>query len=240
MKFLKKPRIKRVPNLSDQVAKFLASELEKGSIQPGEPLPSEAELSKRFKVSRTVIREALSRLKYDGLLESKQGSKSIVAEPGTKRVFRLDRLEVTDLAEIGYLYEFRTILESAAAALAAKRRSPEDLDKLGLHLETLDRAARDGIDGTAANIDFHMGIVKASGNPFLKDFMRFFSGKIWDLVQADRDHSTYQGLPPEVQQEHVTIFEAISAGDPDKAREAILNHLKNASKRRGLTIFNSK
>jgi GntR family transcriptional repressor for pyruvate dehydrogenase complex len=240
MRFLNKPKLKRVPRLSEQVATFLASEIEKGSIQPGESLPSEAELSDRFGVSRTVIREALARLKYDGLLESKQGSKSTVAEHGRERVFRLDRLEVTNLAEVGLLYEFRTILETEAAALAAKRRTQEDLVKLSHCLEALDQAMKERQDGTTANVDFHMGIIEASGNPFLRSFMRFFSGKIWDLVQADRDYASRQGLPPEVQREHVTIFEAISSGDPDAAREALLTHLKNAAKRRGLTIFDSK
>jgi GntR family transcriptional regulator, transcriptional repressor for pyruvate dehydrogenase complex len=240
MEFLKKPRLKRVPNLSEQVAEILAAELENSSIQPGEALPSEAELSERFEVSRTVIREALARLKYDGILESRQGSKSIVAQPGTPRVFRLERLKVTDLTEIGYLYEFRALLESAAAALAAKRRSQKNLEKLRRHLEEMDQAVRDHQDGTAENVDFHMEIVEASGNPFLKDFMRFFRGKIWDLVQADRDHSDHRGLPPEVQQEHLTIFEAINAGNSEKAREAILNHLINAARRCGVTIFNSE
>jgi len=98
---------------------------------------------------------------------------------------------------------------------------------------------RDGIDGTAVNVDFHMKIVEASRNPFLEDFMRFFSGKIWDLVQADRNHSDKKGLPPEVQEEHIAIFKAISAGDSDNARNATLTHIKNAAKRRGLTIFDS-
>ena len=237
MEFLKTPHLKRAPNLSQQVAEFLASEIESGSIKPGESLPSEAELAKRFEVSRTVIREALARLKYEGLLESRQGSKSIVAEPGNQLAFRLDRLEGANITKIGYLYEFRTILESAAAALAAKHRTQENLDNLRMYLKMMDQAVNDHLDGTEENVNFHMEIVEASGNPFLKDFMHFFRGKIWDLVQSDRDHSNYQGLPPEVQQEHMIIFEAISEGDSEKAREAILAHLINAARRCGITTF---
>jgi GntR family transcriptional repressor for pyruvate dehydrogenase complex len=239
MKLLKKPKLTRSPILSEQVAKFLVSELESGIMRPGEAFPSEAELADRFEVSRTVIREALTCLKYDGLLESKRGTKSIVSKPNTKRVFRLDRFEVTNLAETGQLYEFRAILESEAAGLAAKRRTKVDLEKMNQCIEILDQAVRDGIDGTAVNVDFHMKIVEASRNPFLEDFMSFFSGKIWDLVQADRNHSDKKGLPPEVQEEHIAIFKAISAGDSDNARNATLTHIKNAAKRRGLTIFDS-
>ncbi len=232
--------MKRMPGLSEQVAKFLASEIEKGSFQPGEMLPSEAELSSRFEVSRTVIREALARLKYDGLLESRQGSKCKVIGSSTKRAFRFDQLEHPGSTEIGHLYEFRVILESEAAALAAKRRSQEDLARLGRCLETLDQAMRKGISGTTENVNFHQIIVETSGNPFLNDFMRFLKGKIWDLVQEDRNLSKQKGLPLDVQQEHVAIFEAISMGNSDKAREAVQSHLKNAAKRRGITIFNSR
>jgi GntR family transcriptional regulator, transcriptional repressor for pyruvate dehydrogenase complex len=239
MNLSKKPKLKHSPLLSDQVAKFLISELESGKIMPGEIFPSEAKLADRFEVSRTVIREALSRLKCDGLLESKQGRRSIVKDTNSQRVFRLDRLEVSNLAEIGYLYEFRAILESEAGALAAKRRTQDDLERMSQNIDILNQAVRDGIDATAANVDFHMNIVEASKNPFLEDFMKFFIGKIWDLVQADRDQSSKKGLPPEVQQEHISIFKAISARDSDKARSAILTHLKNAAKRRNSTIFST-
>jgi len=240
MRFSNEPKLKRVPRLSEQVAKFLASEIEKGSLQPGEMLPSEAELSSRFEVSRTVIREALARLKYDGLLESRQGSKCKVIGSSTKRAFRFDQLKHTDSTEIGHLYEFRVILESEAAALAAKRRNKEDLARLSRCLEASNQAMRKGLNGTTENVNFHQIIVETSGNPFLNDFMRFLKGKIWDLVQEDRNLSKQEGLSLDRQQEHVTIFEAISTGNSDKARESVQAHLKNAAKRRGITIFNSR
>ena len=239
MDFLDKLNLRRAPNLSEQVADFIADEIEKGSLQPGEPLPSEAEFSERFKVSRTVIREALGRLKYDGLLVSKRGSKSVVAERGKQRVFRLERLEVTDLTQVRSLYEFRAILETQAGVLAAKRRTQENLEIMARCIEVMDEAVINTLDGTDANTDFHMEIVKASGNPYLEDFMHFFGGKVWDLIQADRNLSGYRGLPPGVQEEHRKIHKAISEGDSEKARDEILNHLKNAAKRRGLAIFES-
>jgi GntR family transcriptional regulator, transcriptional repressor for pyruvate dehydrogenase complex len=237
MKFTKIPKIQQLPKLSDQVSDFLISEIEKGAFRPGELLPSEAELSKLFNVSRTVIREALGRLKYDGLLESSRGSKSKVAADSAKRAFRMNRLDDKSLIEIGYLYEFRAILESEAAALAANRRTEDDLKNMKSLIEAMNKACQDAYDATSENVKFHKAVTKASKNPFLSDFMNFLGDKIIDLVQADRDFSQHVGLPLEVQNEHIILFEAISQQKPDKARKAVLMHLKNAVERRGATIF---
>jgi GntR family transcriptional repressor for pyruvate dehydrogenase complex len=237
MKFMKKPEILRVPNLTDQIADFLISEIEKGAFKPGEVLPSEAELSKQFDVSRTVIREAMGRLKYDGILESSQGSRSKVVEESAVRVFRMSRLEANNLNEIGYLYEFRAILESQAAALAAKRRKNKDLNRIKRLIDAMEKSMTEGLDATIENVEFHKAVTRASKNPFLSDFMNFLGNKIRDLVQADRNHSKVVGLPKEVQKEHIIIFEAISKQDANRAREAVMTHLKNAANRRGLTIF---
>jgi len=237
MKFTEIPKIQQLPNLSDQVTDFLISEIKKGAFRPGELLPSEAELSRLFNVSRTVIREALGRLKYDGLLESSRGSKSKVTAGGAKRAFRMNRLDDNSLIEIGYLYEFRAILECEAAALAANRRTDDDLKKMKSLIKAMDKACQNADDATIENVNFHRAVTKASKNPFLSDFMNFLGNKILDLVQADRNSSPHAGLPLEVQNEHIIIFEAINQQKPDKARKAILMHLKNAVKRRGATIF---
>ena len=237
MKFSKRPELQRAPKLSDQIADFLTAEIKNGRILPGEFLPSEAELSTQFEVSRTVIREALGKLKYYGLLESSQGSKTRVSEAGTQRVFHMDELEPVNLDEVGYLYEFRAILESEASALAAKRHQKEDIDNLKKLIEKLNQAVEQGLDGTDENVAFHKAIVGASKNPFIIEFMRFLSGKIFDLVLSDRKHSKHIGLPPDVQQEHILIFQAIVGGDVDRARNATLKHIKNAAERRGLKIF---
>jgi DNA-binding FadR family transcriptional regulator len=237
MEFTNKLELKRAPKLSDQVADFLISEIKNGTLAPGEYLPSEAQLTAKFGVSRTVVREALGKLKYNGLLESSQGSRTRVAEEGTKRVFRMDELEPLNLDEMGYLYEFRAILESEASALAAKRREDKDIDDLEVLIEQLNKAKEERLDGTDKNVDFHKLIVRASKNPFIIEFINFLSGKIFNLVQSDRNNSNHIGLPPDVQNEHIKIFEAIKEGNPIKARSATLDHITNAAKRRDLKIF---
>jgi GntR family transcriptional repressor for pyruvate dehydrogenase complex len=237
MPFSIKPEIKRSPKLSDQIVEFITAEIDSGTFNPGDYLPSEADLSVQFGVSRTVIREALGKLKYAGVLASSQGSKTKVAEEGGQRFFRMDGLEPVNLEEIGFLYEFRAILESEASALAALRRNEENIRSLCGLIEKLNLAVEKGRDATEDNINFHKEVVKASQNPFIFGFMNFLSGKIFDLVQADRNHSTHHGLPLDVQREHIKIYEAIKSGDSSKARNTTLVHLKNAAKRRGLNIL---
>lgn len=237
MKFSDELNLKRAPKLSDQIAEFLISEINKGTLAPGELLPSEAVLSEQFSVSRTVIREALSKLRHDGLIESSQGSRARVVEGGVTKVFRMDELEPFNIEEMGYLYEFRTILESEASALAAKRRTTENIAELKTLLEKLDVAVQQGIDGTEDNVYFHKAVAKASQNPYITDFMNFLGGKIYELVQSDRKNSKDIGLPHNVQEEHVDIFNAIKEGNPAKARKATIKHLTNAATRRGLKIF---
>jgi len=239
--FKNEPKLKRPPKLSEQVAKFLGLEIKKGTLKPGDVLMSETEMASWFQVSRTVIREALARLKHDGILESRQGSKCRVAQFDTNRVFRLDNLETEDLTEIAHLYELRAILESEAAALAAKRRSQEDIVKLKHCLEALEQAMEENLDGTAQDVAFHVSIVEASNNPFLSDFMRFLGNKIWNIIQEDWNRNRPEvGLPPQVEKEHVAIFKAVSMGNPDEARKTVLAHVKNGAKRRGITILDFK
>lgn len=231
-------KFKRAPKLSEQVADFLVSEIKKGSLRPGENLPSEAVLAEQFSVSRTVIREAFARLKYDGLLDSKQGSGAKVAERFKMRAFRLDGVEQANSVELRHLYELRIILEGNAAALAAERRRKKDLEKLEHYLRDMAHAVRDGTNGIAPDVEFHQTLASASCNPYLRDLMCFLNDKLVHLIRRAREHSSlHPGLPLVVQQEHVAIFKAISEKDPAKARDAALAHLKKAAKRLGFTVL---
>ncbi|UCF84157.1 MAG: FadR family transcriptional regulator [Desulfobacteraceae bacterium] len=237
-RFVTQPKFKKAPRLSDQVANFLVSEIRKGTLRAGAKLPPEASLAEQFDVSRTVIREAFARLRRDGLLKSKHGIGATVAQPGNQQAFRLDGLERADPVEIGHLYELRGILEGNAAAFAAERRSQEDVERLSRCLERMAHSVEEGSDGTDPDADFHQILAEASGNPFLRDFMRFLNGKVKGLIQRARTHSSQQpGLPMVVQEEHVAIFEAILKRDPERARDATLTHIKNGANRLGLTVL---
>ena len=222
------------------MADFLVWETKKGPFQPGENLPSEAVLAEQFSVSRTVTREAFARLKYNGVLSSKQETGAKVAERFKMRAFRLDGVEQANSVELRHLYELRIILEGNAAALAVERRRKKNLAKLEHCLTDMAHTVRDSTDGIAPDVEFHQTMASASGNPYLRDLMCFLNDKLVHLIRRAREHSSlHPGLPLVVQQEHMAIFEAISERDPTKARDAALAHLMNAAKRLGFTVLGS-
>lgn len=232
MKFSKEPTLRREPKLSEQVAAFLVEEITSGHIQPGISLPSEAELCYRFNVSRTVIREALARLKNEGFITSRQGSRSKVSN-GPSRSFTLGPSHRLD---IPHLYELKALMEGSAAALAAIRRSDKHINKLRACMQTLSQALNEGIDGTSANFDFHRIIIDASANKYLIDLTRFIDEKLWDVIQADEGQTVNLPLTAGSLKEHEAILDTIVRGEPEAARLAVHLHLRNAAGRRGIRL----
>lgn len=239
MKFSREPNLKRAPRLSEQVASFLAGEIERGTIRPGDPLPSEAQLSYRFNVSRAVVREALARLQQQGILESKQGSRTRVADCSFQ-VFRFQAEGMDRSAQITSLYELKILIEGDAAALAAMCCTKSDIDNLKSCLETLTMAIQDELDGGNANFDFHQAIVNASGNQYLISLMEYVNERLWDLLEEDENQPANLALTQKSYEEHVHLYEAIAAKDAEQARRALHSHLENAAKRRGISIFRAR
>jgi GntR family transcriptional repressor for pyruvate dehydrogenase complex len=232
----KQMKIKRAVRLSDQVADTLYGQIKSGVYQAGETIASEVDLAAQFGVSRTVLREALARLKYEGILESKQGSGVQVGSLANVRTFRLELQDHANADEILALYELRAILEGDATALAAERRSRKQLANLKDCLVKIHEAVEKCEDYSSADAAFHETLTEASGNPFLSDFMVFLSDKLRNLSRKARDRvSRSQEMQLEVQKEHDAIFRAVSEGDPQKAKEAALEHLRNAFKRQNIT-----
>ncbi|MCB2185320.1 MAG: FadR family transcriptional regulator [Deltaproteobacteria bacterium] len=234
-RFRKVPQLPKPARLPDQVADFLTREIDGGGLAPGDKLPSESELARQFGVSRTVIREALARLKQEGLLDSRQGQGITVQSTPREVAFRLAEVDHTNLEEVGFLYELRVALEGEASSLAARRRGEADLAELRRNLEAMAQAVAEGGDGTAPDTQFHHGLATAAGNPFLTDLMQYLDGRLRGIIARARAHSSRQpGLPPLVQREHEAIFAAIEKQDARAAREAMLSHLGNAARRLGL------
>ena len=231
-------KLEHPQRLPDQVAEILEQEIQQGSWRPGDKLPPESELSQKFGVSRSVVREALSRLKYEGLVDSHQGKGIIVVGTSGRRSFRLKNLQKLDARDLAQLYELRVILDSEAAAMAAKRRSKKQLNRLKASLNRMSRSVQKDTDGTEPDFEFHKSIAEASGNYHLNGLIQFLNDKIEQVIHEARSHSRRSpGLPSEVQKEHEAIYRALTDKNPKQARQAALTHLQNAAKRLGLNIF---
>ena len=236
MKSEDKAAIQRQPALAEQVAEFLTKKIINGEFTPGQTFPSENELCKRLNVSRSVIREALSRMKHDGLLESKMGGRTRVAQDPTGHAFRFDLKEESEDEFLKYLYEMRAIIEPEAAAIAALRSTKGMIKDVKAKFVRLKKALKEKRDATEESIEFHKSLIEASGNPHLAKFVSWVEKKVWSFTRSNNVEQNGQMIL-EVQQEHEAIINAIEKRDPKKARLISRQHVIGAARRHGIEII---
>lgn len=214
--------------LSDQVADALAAEIRSGRLVPGDKLPTEAALVDHFAVSRTVVREAVSRLKSLGLVDSRQGSGVYVQDAGFSPLNFDPRLAVSKQAVI-QMVEVRRALEAEVAGLAAQRRSATDVKRIRAAITALDRAVQAGGDGVDEDVKYHRAIADAARNPFLLDTLEYLGQFLQGATRVTRANEARRtDFAQQVSDEHERIAQAIEAADPLAARAAAAAHMDNA------------
>lgn len=217
--------------LADQVADALAAEVRSGRLSEGDRLPTEAALAEQFGVSRTVVREAVSRLKSLGLLDSRQGS-GVYVRPAGVEPLRFEMPHVASREAVIQMVELRRALEAEVAALAAERRTPEDVQRIREAIEALHAAVAAGGNGADEDVRFHRAIAEAARNPFLIGTLQYLRQFLHGATRVTRANEARRAdFAREVAQEHAQIVEAIEAGDPLRAREAAKSHMDNAIRR---------
>lgn len=222
----------RPSGLPDEIAKLLRNQISNGTLKPGDKLPTEQQLCRMFGVSRPVIREAISRLKYDGVLESFQGRGVFVRANGGGSSFRIDEPNLNDKQELAHILELLVAIEGAATGLAAARRREHELRAIKKALDAMAEAIEAGQNGVDEDITFHRTIVEATRNPFFIALAAFLESRVRNLIRVARTNTArYEGLVYKVQEEHVAIYEAVAARNPDAAKAAAERHLRNAAAR---------
>jgi GntR family transcriptional repressor for pyruvate dehydrogenase complex len=168
---------KRGRNLAERLLDELAAEIRHGILRPGDKLPTEAQVVDRFSVSRTVVREALSKLQAAGLVETRHGVGTFVSERRRDLGFRVDAAEIGTVMDIVAMLELRISVESEAASLAARRRNKIQLREMRAALDAFE--ANIGLDGDTVTPDlrFHMLIAEATGNPYFAGLLGSFGTK---------------------------------------------------------------
>jgi GntR family transcriptional regulator, transcriptional repressor for pyruvate dehydrogenase complex len=218
--------------MPDRVTQALLELIRGGTYPPKSRLPSEAEMAQHFGVSRTVVREAVSRLKSEGLVESRQGIGVFVREAGPDAPFRISPAVMDSVQQVLEVAELRRGLEAESAALAAERASQQQIREIGKCLRAIDEDVEAGGDGVAPDIEFHRSIARATGNPHflaLWDFLgQFLKGSIkltraWEARQEETRR--------QVRDEHRAVYEAIVNKDVEGARAAARQHMEMASHR---------
>jgi DNA-binding FadR family transcriptional regulator len=225
---------KRAPSLAERLVSELAAQIRHGALRPGDKLPTEAEAVYRFSVSRTVVREALSRLQAAGLVETRHGVGTFVTASRRESGLVADAAEIATVVDLLAMLELRIGVESEAAALAARRRTPAHLaamraalDEFATHLA----ANRDTVD---ADYRFHTAIAQATGNPYFTRLMESFGAKAIPRAALKLQNPGLEARRlylAAVNREHEDIFGAVARGDPDGARAAMRNHIGNGRER---------
>ena len=220
----------RVTTLTDQVAQRLQAAIQSGTYPLGVKLPSGKDLGKIYGVSQAVIREATERLRSQGLVDSRQGAGCFVKSRTQVTGFRVFSEPGHDHTELSNVFELRLDLEGAAAALAAVRRTDDDIATLGAILGELAKNLYDLEAAVELDIAFHTAIAAATHNPYYGSLLNYLNLQLRQAVHAARYNAlTHAPLSETVQREHIAIYESICAGDPHAARAATLAHLQQAA-----------
>lgn len=218
----------RNPKLADAIAEHIEQLILEGTLRPGERLASERELSERLEVSRPSLREALDRLEARKLLRTTRGG-TYVAQfmaPLTEPLAAL--MQSNEQVVVDY-FEYRQLMEGAAARLAAERATDLDRQEIGACLERMREAHRldDPSREAEVDADLHMLVYEASHNLVVLHVMRAFSELLRGDVFYNR-HRLY--LTPGVRDillgQHEAIAEAVLAGDGDRAEAAAGEHIR--------------
>jgi DNA-binding FadR family transcriptional regulator len=228
--------IRRRPrSLAHDVVDALAGRIREGALRPGEKLPTEAAIVEDFGVSRTVVREAISRLQAAGLVETRHGVGTFVVGLGEGSTFRIAPAQLETLQDVIAVLELRIGVETESAALAAVRRTPENLEALRSALKAFTSAVEEGRDAVGPDFQFHLEIARATQNHHFMDLMGTLGGMMIPRARLEPPGP----LTPEreaylrrVNTEHESIVDAISRQDAEGARAAMRTHLANSRERR--------
>jgi GntR family transcriptional regulator, transcriptional repressor for pyruvate dehydrogenase complex len=221
--------------LAQRVVAGLKDKILAGDLPPGHKLPSEAELIDEYGVSRTVVREAVTRLRAEGLVETFQGRGSFVLAMPEPTSFTVESAAIRSHHDVLDMLNFRLGIECEAAALAAARVDAAGVDAVRAVLTAFGAAAPE--EQVEADFLFHRAIAAASRNRFYLELLDSL-GPMMTMLPRTRLPDAYSltdaGHVERVQREHDNVATAVIAGDADTARAAMRVHLGNSRRRLGI------
>lgn len=225
------PPRKRGHSRAHDLVSSLTQQILLGTFKPGDKLPSENTLVREHAVSRTVVREALSKLQASGLVEPRHGIGTFVIERQAQSGLRVG---AESAARVRDLLELRIGLEGQAAALAALRRTDSQLLRMRQALDDHQDLAAAGDSCIEPDRRFHLLIAEATGNLYFSETMAQLGSGLIPRNRMAADERSGAKLARHAylaNLEHEAILNAIRRQDPDAARAAICLHLSNSRDR---------
>lgn len=221
-------------SLSTIVADSLTEKVRSGALAPGAQLPTEAELCSEYEVSRTVVREAVARLRSAGLVIPQQGRGVFVSEAPLSYGFTIPQEMLRTLPETIALLELRLSVEVESAGLCAARRTDEEANVIRTMMEQVDALQEDPSQVQIHyDYDFHLKIAECTRNGLIHGFLAYLRPMIVPRFQLGHVvASEYkENYYVRIHAEHEAIVAAIERCDEPGAREAMRVHLRNSLER---------
>jgi GntR family transcriptional repressor for pyruvate dehydrogenase complex len=216
--------------LAESVSDEIATALFDGRIPPGEALPSEGEIARDFGVSKPIAREALRQLAAAGLIVTQQGKLARAKALNGDSLDRIYGYAVrSSLERLREANEMRLVIETGIARLAARRQARPGCLAMERALDDMHRALRDPAAFTEADILFHLGMALATGNTMIRvqmEGLRSVQREVSELFsrRADRTDADWHATVAR----HQAIYDAIAAGDADRAEQMMVAHFEAA------------
>ncbi len=228
------PEKRKARSLTFELVDQLSAEIQKGTLCSGQKLPTEAAIMDRFGVSRTVVREAISKLQAARLVETRHGIGTFVLAQTDTPAFRVNQNQLSTLHDVIALLELRISIETEAAALAAVRRTDSNLQVMQEAMIAFSSAIEEGRDAVAADFQFHHEIARATQNNHFADMMNSLGAQSIPRARLETTPALAAirlAYLRRVHNEHENILNAIVAQDAESARAAMRTHLANSRDR---------
>jgi len=221
----------KAPNMPARIYSDILNRIIEGEYKEGERLPTEHMLAERFATSRPTVREALAQLRADGIIATRHGSGTTVMRRPDPDVRRFAPLET--LSDIRRCYEYRVVVESGAAALAAQKAEDADVEAIQREWDNLQAIIETSGIGTTDDFAFHLAVTRASKNQFFITALSAIQEQMVFSMNLSRNLSLVKSIERQriVQQEHLEVLEAVRARDADRAARAMREHLQHAVSR---------
>lgn len=218
------------PNLTSSLVEHLRERISSGNIAAGEKLPSENALISEHGVSRTVVREAITRLQAEGLVYTRRGSGSFALAPPPQAQSDTKIPVPRTMAERRQLIEYRLGFETEAAAIAALSASESDLKSMDDALSGFEASRGNASLSMNCDYEFHLAVARATGNPYFAHAVQSFGPSM--IAMPRRRLDTTAAIDTErvssVSTEHDAVRAAIAARNPQLAAAAMRLHLGNS------------